>query len=186
MEPHDYLRIVLAPDRLAVLGAVALRERTAREVAADTGVPDREVLVLLGQLSLDGLVQREVGPPDRFRLDHDALRGIARALPQPPPADRRVLLGMTAEEREVLGRFFSGTRLVEIPSARRKRLVVLERLALDFEPGRRYEEREVNEVLLAYHDDYASLRRHLVDEGLLDRAEGRYWRSGGRVEVGEG
>jgi hypothetical protein len=59
--------------------------------------------------------------------------------------------------------------------------VVLERLALDFEPGVHYPEPEVNAMLSAYHEDYAALRRHLVDEGFLDRAAGEYWRMGGRV-----
>jgi hypothetical protein len=61
--------------------------------------------------------------------------------------------------------------------------VVLERLALEFEPGRRYPEREVNGVLSLWHPDYARLRRALVDERFMDRAAGVYWRSGGRVDI---
>jgi hypothetical protein len=90
---------------------------------------------------------------------------------------------MTADEAEVLGRFFSGSKLVELPAQRSKRLVVLERLALEFEPGRRYEEVEVDGILRRFHDDHATLRRALVDEAFLDRAAGRYWRSGGRVPL---
>jgi hypothetical protein len=30
---------------------------------------------------------------------------------------------------------------------------------------------------------HAALRRYLVDEGFLDRDHGRYWRTGGRVDV---
>ncbi len=89
---------------------------------------------------------------------------------------------MTADEQAVLSRFFRGTRLLEIPSQRSKRLVVLERLALEFEPGRRYSEKEVTGVLALWYPDYAALRRYLVDEGFLDRAAGEYWRSGGRVD----
>jgi hypothetical protein len=93
--------------------------------------------------------------------------------------------GMTDDERLVLARFFAGRVLVEIPSQRAKRLIVLQRLALEFDPGRRYTELEVNAVLGAFHRDWSALRRGLVDEGLLDReptAGGNlYWRSGGRV-----
>lgn len=83
----------------------------------------------------------------------------------------------------MLARFFRGDRPVGLPAHRSKRLVVLQRLALEFEPGERYPEADVNAARLAtFHDDAAALRRALVDEGLLDRADGRHWRAGGRVD----
>jgi hypothetical protein len=182
MDGMAYLRTLLDPERLAVVGAVALTPRSAADVAARTGVEARTVLTVLGPLVAAGLVARIPGDPDRYHLDATALRSLAHDLPQPPPPAREVMYGMTEAEQAVLGRFFTGRRLTEIPSQRSKRRVVLERLALEFEPGRHYPEAQVNEILRVYHDDVASLRRHLVDEGLLDRAEGRYWRSGGRVE----
>lgn len=73
----------------------------------------------------------------------------------------------------------------EIPASRAKRQIVLQRLALEFDVGHHYTEREVNEILFAFHPDWSALRRYLVDEGYLDRGhiddENRYWRSGGRV-----
>jgi len=41
---------------------------------------------------------------------------------------------------------------------------------------------EVNLKLRSLHDDYATLRRHLVDEGFLSREHGEYWRTGGTVD----
>src|ERR687894_228916 len=63
------------------------------------------------------------------------------------------------------------------------RRVVLEHLVRVFEPGVRYPEREVNALLAVWHPDVAALRRYLVDEGLLTREAGVYWRTGGYVEV---
>ena len=91
--------------------------------------------------------------------------------------------GMDEDERRVLSRFFVGRTLSRIPSGHSKRLVVLERLALEFDIGRHYAEPDVNDILRAFHPDVAALRRYLVDEGLLDRADGIYWRSGGRTEI---
>lgn len=178
MDATGLLRTLLEPSRLAVLGTIALTPATLDEIVVRTGVARREVLRTLGPLLQDGLVGRV---DDAFVVDARVWREVAQQLPQAAPAHPRIAFGMTAEEAEVLGRFFTGERLTEIPSARGKRLVVLERLALEFEPGRRYTEPEVNELLGRFNDDYASLRRHLVDEGLLDREAGVYWRSGGRV-----
>ncbi len=69
--------------------------------------------------------------------------------------------------------------LKSIPTKIRKRLVVLDLLCQEFELGARYPETEVNNRLRAYHLDVAALRRYLVEEGFLDRADGWYWRSGG-------
>ncbi|MEM1334547.1 MAG: DUF2087 domain-containing protein [Actinomycetota bacterium] len=101
------------------------------------------------------------------------------------PMDPVIGYGMTDEERVILSRFFEGRTLTELPSSRAKRLVVLERLALEFDLGTRYHEFDVNEILGAFNPDWSMLRRHLVDEGFLDREQGErgnvYWRSGGRV-----
>ena len=71
--------------------------------------------------------------------------------------------------------------LTDIPRRLGKRLVVLDHLAQEFEPGHQYDETAVNTRLRAFHPDVAALRRYLVDEGFLDRADGLYWRSGGTV-----
>jgi hypothetical protein len=178
MDLVTYAKALLEPSRLAVAGLLACGARSVDELAEATGLPDREVLAALAPLVQGGVVERD---GERFRLVPAALRAGARAAPPPAPADQTVFHGMSSAEQAVLGRFFRGRRLVEVPAQRGKRVVVLERLALEFEPGVRYEEGEVNALLERFHDDYATLRRLLVDEGFLDRDHGVYWRSGGRV-----
>ncbi len=87
------------------------------------------------------------------------------------------------EDRVVIERFMPNGRLEQMPAKRSRRLVVLDQVARTFEPGHRYPEHEVNDVLRAFWPDYAALRRYLVDEGFLDRADGVYWRAGGTVET---
>jgi hypothetical protein len=76
---------------------------------------------------------------------------------------------MDAFERKVLDTFLEDGRLKSIPAKQKKRDVILRFLAEQFEPERMYEEREVNDILGAYHMDVASLRRYLVDTELLKR-----------------
>ena len=84
---------------------------------------------------------------------------------------------------DLVGRFIKNGRLVIWPSKQSKLRPVLDHIVQDFEPGRRYPEPEVNEILSHYNDDVAALRRYLVDEGFMTREAGIYWRSGGSVEV---
>jgi hypothetical protein len=69
-------------------------------------------------------------------------------------------------------------RLIQIPAKRKKRLVVLRWLADHFRPAERYSEAQVNDVLRRYHEDVATLRRAMVDEELMQRGSGFYWRAG--------
>ena len=91
---------------------------------------------------------------------------------------------MTPDQQRVLGHFMDADqRLHTIPSKRSKLLVVLDRLAQEFAPGRTYPEPEVNELLQRFHPDYAALRRYLVENDFLTREDAVYWRSGGTVDV---
>ncbi len=75
-------------------------------------------------------------------------------------------------------------RLTAIPVQRKKRLAVLRWLAEDFQPGRLYPESEVNRIISRRHPDFAALRRYLVDEEMLQRRRGVYWRTGSVPNVG--
>lgn len=178
MQPLELLRLLLDPSRLAVVGTLARGPRDSARLAEEAGCEVVDVLRTLAPLVQAGLVRSTAAG---YELDDEAWREVARELPQAPPPSPRVAFGMTAEEAQTLAPFFRGDRLVELPAQRRKRLVVLERLALEFEPGVRYPEAEVTAVLRRFHEDHATLRRQLVDEGLLDREAGEYWRAGGRV-----
>jgi hypothetical protein len=73
--------------------------------------------------------------------------------------------------------FFRDGRLTSLPSRRAFRLAALTLLADRFERDRRYPEGEANAILADDAPDVATLRRLLVDEGLLMRsAAGVYWR----------
>lgn len=72
--------------------------------------------------------------------------------------------------------------LVSIPTKIAKRLVVLDLIAQEFAVGEVYDETEVNALIRPFHDDVAALRRYLVEEGFMDRRDGRYWRAGGTVD----
>lgn len=75
-------------------------------------------------------------------------------------------------------------RLNAIPVQRKKRMVVLRWLAEDFQPGRIYPEAEVNQVLSRRYADVWALRRFLVDEELMQRRHGVYWRAGSVPNTG--
>ena len=172
------MKLLLDPTRLAVLGRAAEGKVDAHVVAGSPGVSIRRVNHSVARLRAAGLLTAEL------ELNRDALRSLAETLPRAAPADPEISgVGVWSEdELDVLGRFSSGRRLVSIPASRSKRLVVLDRLSQEFERGVGYEEAEVNFMLQLWFPDYASLRRLLVDERFMTRADGVYWRTGDRCE----
>jgi biotin operon repressor len=87
-------------------------------------------------------------------------------------------LELDNEARKVMYDYFIGRRLKQIPTKYTKLLVILRYLASLFEPERRYTEVDVNDILESVHEDFARLRRELVEQGFLAREAGgrAYWR----------
>ena len=75
----------------------------------------------------------------------------------------------------VLKNLFEYGKLKSIPVQRKKRRIVLEKLAESFEAGVRYPEKQVNLILADFHDDFCTLRREMIAEGIMAREKGEYW-----------
>jgi hypothetical protein len=95
--------------------------------------------------------------------------------------DSRTLL---ANPPDQVRAFVRDGRITAMPAKHSRRRLLLDQVAQAFEPGRRYPEPVVDEILKAVFDDHCTLRRHLVDEEFLSRtAAGIYWRAGGTVDA---
>ena len=177
--PDEILRALADPQRLSIAGRLVGGDARAQDLAEILDLPVPRVRRHLNRLVACGVVRLR---DDRatYRLDRETLRWAAEQVG--PPRGAGLALG-AADEREeaVLRAFFRNGRLTDFPSKGSKRRIVLERIAVEFEPGVRYDERTVNAIVGRFHTDHAAIRRYLVDEGFLDRERGEYWRSGGRV-----
>jgi hypothetical protein len=178
LTPEQLVGLLAEPDRLAVIAALVLGATTPEEVAAATGLDGRVTSAALSRLRRAGLV---TGSDITLAVRTDAFKEAAKAA---APDDAAVDHGTGDPRTEaVLRAFVRDGRITQMPVAASKRLLLLEHVATTFEPGVRYPEAEVNAMLRAWYDDYAALRRYLVDEGLLSRQAGEYWRTGGPVDV---
>jgi ADP-ribose pyrophosphatase YjhB (NUDIX family) len=178
-ESRRLVGLLAEPDRLRVVAALALGAQTPAEVVRATGLDPRAVAAALRRLERGGLVSTVAGA---LRLAEEQFAATARAETPSQAAEDHGVSDPAAAA--VLRAFIRDGRLTQMPAARGKRRVVLEHLASTFEPGVRYPERQVNAMLRAwYPTDHVSLRRYLVDEQLLARDAGEYWRAGGWVDV---
>lgn len=176
MQASTLVGLLAEPERLRVVAALALGATEFDELVRVSGLSAPAAAKAFRRLESAGLVTTVDGVHGlRAELFKEAAREAA-----PEPDDLGVV---DPAEEGVLRAFFRGGRLTHFPTAYGKLVIVLRHIVTTFEPGIKYPEREVNAILAAFHPDYAALRRYLVDERLLAREAGVYWRSGGWVDV---
>ncbi|WP_406044700.1 DUF2087 domain-containing protein [Micromonospora sp. NBC_00898] len=163
----------LADDRRRlVFAAVTLGDGDVPTVAARTGLSARDVATAVRRLVDAGLVT-DTG--SGLQVDGERLRELARAggpSASPPAASPR---------EAILRTFLRDGTLTRLPAQRGRRRVLLEHVTeRSFEPGARYPEPAVDDALRAWCEgggvDHVTLRRYLVDDRLLARDHGVYWR----------
>lgn len=164
--------------RRRVVASLVLGDSTIEGVRERTGLAARAAATAISRLVDAGLVLRADDGEGLFLL-REAFGAAAMASASERTDEHA---DAPAGSAAVLRAFVRDGRLAAIPVQRAKLVVVLDRLAQEFEPGRRYPERQVNAILRRWHPDVAALRRHLVDEGFCQREAGVYWRSGGTYE----
>jgi hypothetical protein len=179
---HDAQRILgllAEPERMRVVAALVLGHTKILDIASVSGIPAKSVNAALARLVAGGLVVDDGSTGYRFAVEELKVSARSAAGSRPEQDD----IDAPADSARVLRAFFREGRLLSIPAVHSKRLVVLDYLSQAFEPGRRYKEKQVNEILGRAHEDVAALRRYMVDEGFMNRSGGIYWRAGGTFEV---
>ncbi|MDG4800867.1 DUF2087 domain-containing protein [Micromonospora sp. WMMD980] len=157
--------------RRVVFAAIVLGARDVPAVVARTGLPARDAATAVRRLTDAGvLADDDAG----LRVDSERLREFARAAAPSPAADPR---------QTILRTFLRDGALTRLPAQRGRRRVLLEHITeRTFEPGLRYPERAVDDALRPWcaggEADHVTLRRYLIDDLLLTREHGVYWRTG--------
>ena len=83
-----------------------------------------------------------------------------------------------AYRKKVIDAFFEYGKLKSIPSQRKKEKIVLEEIGKAFKKGKEYTEKEVNLIIADFNDDFCTIRRDMVAEGILGRKDSVYVLSG--------
>ncbi|MDP4161868.1 MAG: metalloregulator ArsR/SmtB family transcription factor [Bacillota bacterium] len=79
------------------------------------------------------------------------------------------------ESQKVIQNFFSKDgKLKNIPAQRKKKLIVFEHIVEGLKMGKKYEEKEINEYIKQFHEDYATIRREFIINHYMYRENGIY------------
>jgi biotin operon repressor len=181
-----FFKALADANRLKIVGLLAGRPYSGEELAALLDLKPSTVSHHLSKLADAGLVSaRAEGYYNVYQLEEAALRKTQRLFSRADLVSVTADIDMDAYDRKVIGDFTrSDGSLKEIPAQRKKLEAILRYVVRAFEPGTRYSEKQVNEILSRYHADTASLRRELVGAKLMERegGGGEYWRTESREQ----
>ncbi len=183
-----FFKALAEANRLKIVGLLAKQPYSVEQLAALLGTSPSTVSHHLAKLAEAGLVSATAESYyNMYHLETKALEAMTkRLLAQDgiPMAAKNV--DLDAYDRKVLRNFTTADgRLKTIPLQRKKLEAILRYVLKDFEQGRRYSEKEVNQILGRYHEDTATLRRELVGYHMMEREGGGgvYWRAEEKSEA---
>jgi predicted transcriptional regulator len=168
-------------NRLKIVALLAKEPLSVGQLAEMLGLSSSTVSHHLSKLSDVGLVSaRADGYYNIYELELHALNDMARRLLSEETLSTVAAdVDIDAYDRKVVNTFMSPEgRLLQFPAQQKKEEAILRYIVRVFEPGRRYGEKQVNEMLSQFSEDTARLRRNLVEFGFMQRegGGGDYWR----------
>jgi predicted transcriptional regulator len=177
----EFFKALADPNRLKIVGLLAKQSYTGEQIAALLGVGESTASHHLAKLTEAGLV---TATPHSYynvyELYADAITEKARRLLSQAELPKLAAdVDLDAFDRKVLSVFTDEEgRITQFPVQQAKFLVLLRYVVKAFEPGMRYPEKQVNQILARFSKDTALLRRTLVDFHFMDRegGGGEYWR----------
>lgn len=173
----DFFKVMSNEYRLQLAALLMEKEFTMRELADTLTLKQAEVIEHLAMLREMGLVRANSHDHQTFyAFDKKALyklnRDVMKSDPLPTPVDNHP----DELERKMMKNWFEGDQLVTIPAQPKRFQVLINWLVTLFEPEVRYTEKQVNEIIKRHNPDSATLRRAMIDAGLMQREHGIYWR----------
>ncbi len=176
----EFFKALADEKRLQIVGLLARQEYSVEELAAILELSSATVSHHLRRLVKAGLVEARADQHYHvYSLQLQPLRDMSQQiLSHDKLQETAEHLDLDAYDRKVLRDYMEEGRLKSIPRQWKKRDVILRYLVEQFEWDQRYAEREVNEIISRTHDDYATLRRELIDNRLMAREREIYWRIG--------
>ena len=172
----SFVKAMASAERLRIIGVLVRRRATQAEIAEQLGMPVRDVFNHLSFLAHVGVVHETEGVYD---LDEKSIESFARGQFEGKRPSYEASQEEPEDVRKVLKNFLNADgSLKQIPLQGNKLLIVLNFIVDAFAYDTNFTEKEVNTILRRFHIDTATLRRYLVDNGLMARERDgtRYWR----------
>lgn len=174
----NYHKAVGDPTRIRIISLLKKGPLHGQAIAYKLGLQPPTITHHISKLRDVGLVyQRRQGNIIYFYLDSERLEYNSKAIlnigeESVENQDSKI---NNQDKLSIVKNFInSDGTLKQIPSQRKKKNVILAYLIRDLHQGKTYKERDLNEYIKNYHEDYATIRRELIMQHFMYRQNGEY------------
>lgn len=171
-----FVKAMASAERLRVIGALVRGRATPAAIAEQLHIPHRDVFNHLSFLAHVGVVREEDGV---YELDEKAIETLARSQFKGKRQTFDVQEDKPEDVRKVLKAYLNADGTIrQLPQEGRKMGIILHFILDAFPLDVTFTEKEVNTILRRFHVDTATLRRNMIDYGLMARESdgSKYWR----------
>ncbi len=173
-EKLELLKLLADETRLEILNILLREDSYVEKIACELSLTPATICYHLKKMEAAGVVNCS---RSQFYIIYSLNREIFdKPLYELIKKDDVIIDTEEKYKKEVIANFFKYGKLARIPTQRKKREIVLTEIVKKFEIDREYDEKEVNEILLRYHEDFCTLRREMIAFGLMTRHHETYKR----------
>ena len=173
-EKLELLKLLADETRLEILNILLKEDSYVEKIACELSLTPATICYHLKKMEAAGVVNCS---RSQFYIIYSLNREIFdKPLYELIKKDEKIVDTEEKYKKEVISNFFKYGRLTQIPTQRKKREIVLAEILEQFDLDREYDEKEVNEIILRYHEDFCTIRREMIAFGMMTRQHEIYKR----------
>lgn len=172
-EKLELLKLLADETRLEILNILLREDSYVEKIACELSLTPATICYHLKKMEAAGVVNCS---RSQFYIIYSLNREIFDKPLFEFIKDDEIVNTEEKYKKSVISNFFKHGKLTQLPTQRKKREIVLSEILKQFEPDREYTEKEVNEIILRYHEDYCTIRREMIAFGMMTRHHETYKR----------
>ncbi len=172
-EKLELLKLLADETRLEILNILLKEDSYVEKIACELSLTPATICYHLKKMESAGVVNCS---RSQFYIIYSLNRHIFnKPLYELIKKDDAVVDTEEKYKKEVISHFFKYGKLKQLPTQRKKREIVLMEIAKQFENGKKYDEKVVNEIIHQFHEDHCTIRREMIACGIMQREKETYW-----------
>ena len=172
-EKLELLKLLADQTRLEILNILLKEDSYVEKIACELSLTPATICYHLKKMESAGVVNCS---RSQFYIIYSLNRDIFnKPLYELIKKDDTVVDTEEKYKKEVVSHFFKFGKLIQLPTQRKKREIVLREIAKEFDKAQKYSENAVNEIIHKYHDDHCTIRREMIACGIMKREKETYW-----------